>query len=31
VHARHGRYGVDYHERDYFALEARWSPRSARN
>ncbi|CUU60602.1 Predicted kinase [Parafrankia irregularis] len=22
VHARHGRYGVDYLERDYFALEA---------
>lgn len=22
VHARHGRYGVDYAERDYFALEA---------
>ncbi|MCX4406462.1 MULTISPECIES: AAA family ATPase [unclassified Streptomyces] len=22
VHARHGRYGVDYHERDYPALEA---------
>lgn len=22
VHARHGRYGVDYPERDYFALEA---------
>ncbi|MFJ2734710.1 MULTISPECIES: AAA family ATPase [unclassified Streptomyces] len=22
VHARHGRYGVDYPERDYFSLEA---------
>lgn len=22
MHARHGRYGVDYPERDYFALEA---------